>query len=131
MSAPAIGQRRLQRQPQATVLVACADPECRERIAALLGEAEFTVVTCGSAAKAVETLRTLSCEVMVVDLMLEDMSGIELIGLCNEAGLSRATVMTASSGGIPQAVRAVKAGVADYLPPPLDARLVQAVQRAI
>ncbi|MGR8919525.1 MAG: response regulator [Gammaproteobacteria bacterium] len=115
----------------ATVLVVNADPAGRERIAALLGAAGMAVESCASAAEALARLRRLGCDVMVVDLVLEDMSGIELLGLCREAGLGRATVMTTSSDEISAAVRAVRAGVIDYLPPPLDGRLVQAVQQAL
>ncbi len=115
----------------APVLVVNSDPDARGRLHALLTEAGYAVVVCESAAAALQHIAVgTHYAVMVTDYMLEDLSGAALMEACAKAGVQVPTVMTAGRGEIGAAVRALRAGVRDFLPEPYDARIVRAVAQA-
>ncbi len=118
-------------EPSARVVVVNSKPLARERILSLLSAADMEAVGCATAAEALGLLRAAPCKGLVVDYMLDDMSGLELLRVYRCDGPEPVIVMTAGRGEVGAAVRAVRAGVSDFLPDPPDARIVQALRRAL
>ena len=92
-------------------------PLLREGVAALL-EAQPDIQLVGSAANGAEAIdqhRALRPDVVLMDLQMPEMGGIEAIqAIRNEAPKARFIVLTTYEGDV-QAVRALKAGAAGYM----------------
>jgi len=115
----------------APVLVVHSNSAARGQICRLLEAAGFEPTPCATAAQALERLQAWPSAAMVVDYMLDDMSGFALVHACHAADITPAIVMTAARGEISAAVRAVREGISDFLPGAPDARIVQAVRAAL
>lgn len=113
------------------IVVVNSDPAARERILALLAAAQFEAVAAATARDALTLLGSGPCDALVVEHVLEDMTGLELLSACRAAGFEPVAVMTAARGEVRTAVRAVREGVSDFLPAPHDARIVQALRRVL
>ena len=103
-----------------TLLVLDDDAPFRARLARALSQRGFDVASLGSVAEAREHLKKQQPAFAVVDLRLEDGSGLEVVeALHNSREDSHAVILT-GYGAISTAVAAVKAGAIDYLPKPAD-----------
>lgn len=92
----------------------------------------FDVVTCGDAAAALETVAARDFDVIVTDLNMPGMSGVEL---CERVVVNRPDVpvlLITAFGSLDAAIAAIRAGAYDFIAKPfeLDA-LVLALERAI
>jgi DNA-binding NtrC family response regulator len=99
---------------------------------ALLTGAGHRVRTAGSAAEAVQAMTARAPAAVVLDLMLPDRDGLDLLRdmLARDPGV-RVIVVTAN-GSIQRAVEAMRAGAHDFLVKPVDeARFVAAVAQAM
>jgi len=100
-------------------------PFC-ERLGRAMAARGFAVTTCNTVTEGLSQARALRPDYAVVDLRLEDGSGLDVVGLLQaEQPGCRAVVLT-GYGNIATAVSAVKLGAADYLPKPADADQVTA-----
>ena len=117
--------------PSAPVLVVSSNADSRDRTCRVLTAAGFEATACGAASEALAALDDKRFAVLVIDFMLDDMSGFALFQACREADGSIRGVMIAEQGEVGAAVRAVREGLMDFLPGPADARVVQAVKGAL
>ncbi|MEX2479474.1 MAG: response regulator [Gammaproteobacteria bacterium] len=118
--------------PGPRVIVVNANAAARARICSLLEAAGFATTACDTAAAALVELRNNPpLPALVVDFMLDDMSGFGLVQASRTEGMHPITIMTAERGEVSAAVRAVREGLADFLPGPPDARLVQSLRTAL
>ena len=79
-------------------------------------EAEMTVVgEAGDGATALRMVRDIAPDVIVMDMMMPGMSGIETTEALREAGCQTPVVMLTSSMDNQAMIRAVRAGVLSYL----------------
>ncbi len=136
------------------VVIVDDHPVVREGLSAMLS-AECDVDVVGEAATGVEALelfRSLKPAVMVIDLVLPDMHGTDVIRqICEQSGDVQTIVLTSASGDeeiyraleagargylfkdmarkeLPQAIRAVNAGK-QYIPGSVGARLAENLPR--
>lgn len=71
-------------------------------------------------------------DIILSDIKMPKLDGIELLGKLNENGIESAIIMMSGHGSIETAVDAVKKGAYDYLPKPIDLnRLLVAVRNAL
>ncbi len=103
-----------------SLLVLDDDAPFRVRLARALGQRGFDIVAAGSVAEAREQLRRAAPAFAVVDLRLEDGSGLEVVELLHQHREDAHAVILTGYGAIATAVAAVKAGAIDYLPKPAD-----------
>jgi two-component system response regulator FixJ len=69
--------------------------------------------------------------VLVTDLRMPDMSGVELIRKLASGGLSIPSILITGHGDVPMAVEAMKAGASDFIEKPFDETvIVDAIRRA-
>jgi len=113
------------------VLVVDDHRKARESIAAVLRHAGHDV-TCS--ASAVESLRLLdadSYDVVVTDLRMPGMSGLEFIRTIHQRQLGVQVVMITAHASIASAVEAMRYGAFDYIEKPFDVdQIEQLVSRA-
>ncbi len=103
----------------------------RESVEGLLREEGFHVRTFESAESFLDRPRQEPPACMIVDLALPGMSGLDLHQELARTGMDAPTMLLTAHGDIPTSVRAIKAGVLDFLTKPFDDDdLLAAVRRA-
>lgn len=86
----------------------------------ILGLKGFDVLTCENAAKALEYLERYSISVVVSDIIMPRMNGMELLTEIKKKTLETEVIMLTAEGSISGAVEAVKKGAFSYLVKPAD-----------
>jgi two-component system C4-dicarboxylate transport response regulator DctD len=82
--------------------------------------------------KALENLALVQPEVVLTDLVLGDMSGMEVLTHLRTVDPSLPVVMMTAVGNIPTAIQAVRTGAYDFLEKPFDSeRLLGVLQRGV
>jgi signal transduction histidine kinase len=96
-------------------------------------EAEgYLVEGCTSAREALAHLQKQPCDLLLTDLTMPDMDGIELLKAAHEADPHIVGIVMTGHGSIDTAVSAMKAGALDYLLKPFTLRTMRPVlQRAL
>lgn len=121
------------------ILVVDDEPEVRESISLILrnkmSDADrYTVISCGNAQEALEEIRENNVEVVLSDINMPEISGIELLKKIRKVNRSRqlpVILMTAYADLI-TAVGAIKLGAFDFIIKPLHPEyLVHAIKKAV
>lgn len=86
----------------------------------ILGLKGFNVLTCENAAKALEYLERYSISVVVSDIIMPRMNGMELLAEIKKKTQETEVIMLTAEGSISGAVEAVKKGAFSYLVKPAD-----------
>jgi two-component system response regulator RegA len=103
-----------------TLLVLDDDAPFRTRLARALAQRGFDVAAVGSVAEAREQMRKTPPAFAVIDLRLDDGSGLDVVEQLHQLREDAHAVILTGYGAISTAVAAVKAGAIDYLPKPAD-----------
>lgn len=107
--------------PDKTLLVLDDDVPLRTRLGRALEQRGFEVTLAGSVAEGIAAVRANPPAFAVVDLKLDDGSGLKAVETIREVRPESRVVMLTGYGNIATAVAAVKAGAIDYLAKPADA----------
>ncbi len=107
--------------PERRILLADDDAPTRESWSELLVSWGYTVKTAADGAEALEILQGFDPAIMLLDLMMPRMGGIEVLEEIRRRGLDVTTIVISGEGDIPEAVKAIKLGAYDFLPKPVDA----------
>jgi len=108
------------------VLIVDDDANTREALAALATQEGFTTATAGSIAEARIQLVRQRPDVMLMDLVLPDGTGIDLLEDLDDRG-STETILITGHASIESAVEALRLGASDYLTKPVNVQRVKAV----
>jgi two-component system response regulator RegA len=103
-----------------SLLILDDDAPFRTRLARALEQRGFEVTAVGSVAEANEIANKGAPAYAVLDLRLEDGSGLSVVEAQNRSRPDCRVVMLTGYGAIATAVAAVKAGALDYLAKPAD-----------
>jgi EAL domain-containing protein (putative c-di-GMP-specific phosphodiesterase class I) len=113
------------------VLVVDDDPALRAVSADILGDAGFEVDTAASGTEAVARLDRAHYDVILSDVSMPGMDGIQLLKRVREHDLDVPVVLMTGGPSLATAIKAVEYGAYRYLSKPVDAtELVAVVQRA-
>ena len=107
-------------QPAAEIVVVDDEQEMCDLLAAQLAPRGYAVRGFTSAKAALEALPTSDAAVLLVDLNMDELDGIEL---CRKARASRPdliVIVMTGFGSIEQAVRAMRAGAHDFVSKPIS-----------
>lgn len=102
------------------ILVADDDESIIKGLKALLEEDGYKVSTVCNGAKALEMLTVNQFGLLLVDLTLPDIDGIELLTRMKEKEILTETIIITGKGTISTAVEAMKKGAYDYLTKPVE-----------
>src|SRR5262245_55782058 len=118
--------------PRGRILVVDDEANARTALAELLREEGFSVETAADGFKALPKLDDFNPDLVLTDLRMPGMDGIELMQKSRAADPDRAVVVMTAHGAIDSAVTAMREGAADYLTKPLHfPELSIVVERAL
>ncbi|MGD8649362.1 MAG: sigma-54 dependent transcriptional regulator [Desulfobacterales bacterium] len=92
----------------------------RESLAGWLQRDGHTVDTASSGEEALEKLKEARFDIMLVDIKMEGISGLDVLQHVKENDPDVAIVMITAYGSIPTAIEAMKNGAYDYMLKPFD-----------
>jgi DNA-binding NtrC family response regulator len=107
------------------VLIVEDDPATRSGLTELVRTWGFTAEAAADGAEALERVTTFRPSIIVSDLVMPRMSGMELLKAIKAEGEHIKIVLLTAQGSVDTAVEAVKAGAEDYLTKPLDPNKLQ------
>ena len=116
-------------QPPATVLIIDDEEIIREALEALLVVEGYAVATAATAAQGLDELANRAVDVVLLDLMLPDKNGLEVLDDIRRQDEELPVVMITAFGTIDGAVAATKQGAFHYLPKPFKNDEVLAIVR--
>jgi len=102
------------------ILVVDDDPAILDLIAQLLAEEGFPILTAGGGRIAVELARKHLPRLILLDLMMPEMNGWQVVGELRATALTRAIPILLLSARRDMDTTARDLGVADYLAKPFD-----------
>lgn len=112
------------------VLLADDDDAFRRVMASELTRRGYGVVAAASGREALTQAAQINPDVILLDLRLPDMDGIEVLGQLRERYPSAGVVVLTGHGTIDTAIRAIRLGAYDYLEKPCPiAKLEMAIQK--
>jgi len=109
-----------------SLLIVDDDDPFRMRLARALEKKGFVVKDAKTVDNAIKMVKSSPPKFALVDLRLEDGSGLEVVQEINKVSKDSRVVMLTGYGNLPTAVAAVKAGAIDYMAKPVDADDVEA-----
>jgi response regulator RpfG family c-di-GMP phosphodiesterase len=116
---------------RACILIADDEQEIRNVLYELLS-GDYDCQLVASAEAALARLRTMRFDVVVSDINMEGMSGLEMIPHVAEIAPDAVVVMVSGAQTVESAIEALRAGAFDYVTKPFDLRHVEvAVSRAL
>jgi two-component system response regulator RegA len=107
--------------PDKTLLLLDDDGPLRNRLGRALESRGFQATLVESVAEALTAVRSRPPAFAVLDMRLEDGTGLKVVEVLREARPDARIIMLTGYGNIATAVAAVKAGAVDYLSKPADA----------
>jgi len=103
----------------ARILLVEDDAGFRSLLAAILEDDGYTLVEREDGKAALMTLQRQSFDLVLSDLRLPGLSGLELFRAAHEQGIAPPFVLLTAFGTVEEAVAAIKEGVVDFLTKPL------------
>ena len=108
------------------------EPEVRTVIGRTLEQAGFKVSCFSHASDCLEQLRSRPCDLLIADVKMPGMDGIELLTKVKCIIPSLPVLVITGYGDIPMAVKALKAGASDFIEKPLNRKsFLSAVEFAL
>jgi len=115
-----------------TVLVADDEPNIRRVLEAMFTKDGFTVLTAENGRRAVEAASTTPIDLLVTDLIMPDMTGVEVLRAIKQIQPTCAALVITAYGTIKTAVEAMRLGAFNYITKPFDVDDVrQMVKKAL
>jgi len=102
------------------ILVVDDEPNARTALAELLRDEGYSVETAADGFKALPKLEDFGPDLVLTDLKMPGMDGIELMRKTRELDPEALVVVMTAFGAVDTAVAAMRAGAADYLTKPLN-----------
>ncbi len=103
------------------ILIVDDEANARNALAEIMRDEGYAVETAADGFKALPKLRDFSPEVVLTDLKMPGMDGVELLTKVHEHDPEVGVVIMTAFGAVDSAVKAMRQGAADYLTKPLNA----------
>ena len=108
------------------------EPAIRKIVSKTLESVDMEVSCFASARECLEKLRSQRCDLLITDVRMPDMDGLDLTAEAKRIAPWTEVLVVSGYGDIPMAVRALKVGAADFLEKPLGRQtLLAAVKSAL
>jgi len=114
------------------VLVVDDEPAIVDSLQKILERESLRVLTAGSGGEALDIIRREAISVLLTDLMMPGMSGMDLLRASRSVAPETETVLMTAYGTVENAVEAMKQGAYDFVTKPIKrAHLVRVIGKAI
>ena len=100
------------------VLVVDDEESIREFLEIMLRREKYEVATASNAKKALKTLEKENFDMIITDIQMPEMNGIELLGKVKDMDPDTVVIMITAYGSTESAVEAMKLGAYDYITKP-------------
>ncbi len=110
-----------------TVLIVDDEANARKGLKMLLEQSGFEVMTAADGAEALEIIATTPPEVVVTDLRMPRIDGLELLRRARLAMEDLPIIVVTAFGAIDSAIHAMRAGAEDYLEKPVQIEELEVV----
>lgn len=108
------------------------DPAVRDSLGFVLSTANWEVRAYASGAALIERVKDLEPGLIITDVRMPGMTGLELIDELKRHGVRQPVIVLTGHADVSMAVEAMKAGVVDFLEKPFDDHaLLAAVERGL
>ena len=115
-----------------TILVVDDDPNLREGVARVLGELNCQVICAETGDQARQAVADNVCDLLILDRMLPDADGVELLGELRGTGCLAPAIIITAHPSLDSAVDALGHAACDYLPKPFKpTELLERVRHAL
>ncbi|NLW13030.1 MAG: response regulator, partial [Trueperella sp.] len=118
-------------KPEAKILVVDDEPTIRELLSASLRFAGFDVATAQDGAEAIRVERDFQADLVVLDIMLPDMDGFEVLVELREREPDLPVLFLTAKDDVQDRVRGLEVGADDYVTKPFSLEEVVARIHAI
>ncbi len=119
-------------QPNASILLVEDSPTLAHVYRAYLAKENWNIILAETGAKALDLLLRYQPQVMVLDLKLPDMDGLDILRQVIEEKIHCAVVVVTGHGSVHVAVEAMRDGAFDFIEKPCNAdRLLYAIRNAL
>jgi two-component system response regulator PilR (NtrC family) len=116
----------------ARILVVDDELSMRELLELMLGKEGYRVDCAENGRSAVSRVAKDSYDLLLCDIRLGDISGLEVLRACKEAQPNTVVIMISAYASTETAVEAMNAGAFDYVPKPFDKNeLVETIAKAL
>ncbi|MCZ2109039.1 MAG: sigma-54 dependent transcriptional regulator [Dehalococcoidia bacterium] len=112
---------------QYRVLVVEDDPDIRRILQLFLTERDFSVTTADRASTALDLMSQFPVDLILSDVRMPGMSGIELLHHIKEHDPDVQLVLMTAYSSVKDAVAAIQAGATDYIEKPIDFRRLERI----
>ena len=103
-----------------SILVVDDEPLQRDILKTILEDSGYETHTASSGEEAVKIAKTFSPDIILTDLKLGEMNGVELLSEAQKEQIAPAVIIMTAYGTVSSAVEAMKKGAFDYMTKPLD-----------
>jgi DNA-binding NtrC family response regulator len=105
---------------QPRLLIIDDDPDLRRLVQEELARHGFEVSLAGSGSEGLQALRDQPFDVVVTDLRMQDVDGMEILRATADVQAEAKVIMITAFGSIASAIEAIRAGAFDYLAKPFE-----------
>jgi FixJ family two-component response regulator len=98
------------------------EPTVRKAVAMTLERLGYNVTCFANAADCLEKLQNQNCDLLITDVKMPGMDGIELVQKAKHLAPWLPIIIVTGYGDIPMAIRAVKAGALEFIEKPLKSK---------
>ncbi len=111
-----------------TILIVDDEKRLRDELGEYLGKRYQEVILCGNPLEALKILDINNIDIMILDIRLPEMSGLEVLKKVKEQYPSIEVIMISGHGDMESVIEAMRCGAIDYFPKPFR---VMEVENAI
>ena len=102
------------------ILIVDDEADIRESLSTLLELENYHVESAANGTEGIRRMESAAFDLVLLDLMMPDMSGLEVLGEVRQRDAETPIFMITAYGSVEIAVQALKAGANDYFPKPWD-----------
>jgi PAS domain S-box-containing protein len=102
------------------VLIVDDDPRMCDSLKALLSNRDYQLQICNSASEALECLAKNNFDLVLLDIVMPDMSGLQIMDYINSQGTETLIIVITGHASIESAIESLRKGAYDYLRKPFE-----------
>jgi FixJ family two-component response regulator len=122
-------RKKSKKQQKQRIFFVDDEPKIRDVVGETLKESGFEVSCFSCAADCLERLRSRTCDLLITDVKMPDMDGMELLTETQRFAPWLPVLLVTGYGDVPMAATAFKAGAVDFVEKPLNRKtLLSAVE---